>query len=163
MPPSKNASAKTWMKTSSTNLTRSFSARPNSMRPTERIVGYLNDKDIPINVLFFQVFQHGDTQLLSRTWLIDPVETQENASNTASTKREREPWNGEFYGSFGDGLGRRWEEARQYGFFSAGGGSWYSQTLSMLSPGDLIWGAHPKTRLCRGRQSRSTCNPRQGL
>ena len=111
---------------------------------TERIVGYLNDKDIPINVLFFQVFQHGDTQLLSRTWLIDPVETQENASNTASTKREREPWNGEFYGSFGDGLGRRWEEARQYGFFSAGGGSWYSQTLSMLSPGDLIWVRIPK-------------------
>ena len=111
---------------------------------TERIVGYLNDKDIPINVLFFQVFQHGDTQLLSRTWLIDPVETQENASNTTSTKREREPWNGEFYGSFGEGLGRSWEEARKYGFFCAGGGSWFSQTLSMLNVGDRIWVRIPK-------------------
>ena len=111
---------------------------------TERIVGYLNDKDIPINVLFFQVFQHGDTQLLSRTWLIDPVETQENASNTTSTKREREPWNGEFYGSFGEGLERSWEEARKYGFFCAGGGSWFSQTLSMLNVGDRIWARIPK-------------------
>lgn len=91
---------------------------------TERIVCYLNDKDIPINVLFFQVFQHGHAQLLSRTWLIDPVETQENASNTSNNKRAREPWNGEFYGSFGEGLERSWEEAQQYGFFSAGGGSW---------------------------------------
>ena len=73
---------------------------------------------------FRQVFQ-GDTQLLSRTWLIDPVETQENASNNPSSKRERErePWNGEFYGSFGEGMSRSWEEARRYGFFSAGGGS----------------------------------------
>lgn len=106
---------------------------------TERIVGYLNDKDIPINVLFFQVFQHGDSQLLSRTWLIDPGETQENVANTAKTKGPSEPWNGEFYGSFGDGLGRSWAEARKYGFFSAGGGSWYSQTLSMLNPGDRLW------------------------
>lgn len=111
---------------------------------TERIVGYLNDKDIPINVLFFQVFQHNETQLLSRTWLIDPVETQENASNVSNTKQQREPWNGEFYGSFGEGLGRSWEEARRYGFFSAGGGSWYSQTLSMLNIGDRIWVRIPK-------------------
>ncbi len=37
---------------------------------TERIVGYLTDHGIPINVLCFQVFTHGDEQLLSRTWLI---------------------------------------------------------------------------------------------
>lgn len=106
---------------------------------TERIVGYLNDKDIPINVLFFQVFQLGETQLLSRTWLIDPKETQENVANTTKAKGPREPWNGEFYGSFGVGPERNWEEARKYGFYSAGGGSWYSQSLSMLSPGDRIW------------------------
>jgi hypothetical protein len=111
---------------------------------TERIVGYLNDKDIPINVLFFQVFQHGEKQLLSRTWLIDPVETQENAATASGKKREREPWNGEFYCSFGDGQGRNWDDALKYGFFSAGGGSWYSQTLSMLKEGDLIWVRIPK-------------------
>lgn len=111
---------------------------------TERIVTYLNDKDIPVNVLFFQVFQHGEAQLLSRTWLIDPAETQENVTTTSGTKRAREPWNGEFYGSFGHGQGRSWDEAREYGFFSAGGGSWYSQTLNMLQEGDLIWVRIPK-------------------
>jgi hypothetical protein len=42
---------------------------------TERIVRYLNDRDIPINVLFFQVFEHGSEQLLSRRDS-DPVEGQ---------------------------------------------------------------------------------------
>lgn len=46
---------------------------------TERIVRYLSDRDIPINVLFFQVFAHGAEQLLSRAWLIDPERTQDNA------------------------------------------------------------------------------------
>ena len=32
---------------------------------SERIVGYLNARDIAINAVFFQVFQHGDQQLLS--------------------------------------------------------------------------------------------------
>lgn len=31
------------------------------------------------------------------------------------------------------------KDARQYGFISAGGGSWYSQTLKMLSPSDRVW------------------------
>jgi len=111
---------------------------------TERIVEYLNDKDIPINVLFFQVFDHSGSQLLSRSWLIDPGETQENAANRSSRKGASEPWNGEFYGSFGASKSRSWAEARQYGFFSAGGGSWYTQTLSMLNPGDRIWARIPK-------------------
>ena len=33
---------------------------------TERIVSYLSDREIPINVLCFQVFTHGEGQLLSR-------------------------------------------------------------------------------------------------
>ena len=36
---------------------------------TERIVKYLNDRDLAINVLFFQVFQFGAELLLSRAWL----------------------------------------------------------------------------------------------
>lgn len=62
---------------------------------TERIVDYLNGWEVPVNVVFFQVFDTDDTQLLSRTWLIDPGETQINAS--AGSRTEREPWNGEFY------------------------------------------------------------------
>jgi len=106
---------------------------------TERIVGYLNERDIPINVIFFQVFQHGDHQLLSRTWLIDPGETQANAAVSRSNPGEKEPWNGEYYVSFGDVNSRSWEDARKYGYISAGGGTWYSKTLKMLSPGDRVW------------------------
>jgi hypothetical protein len=32
-----------------------------------------------------------------------------------------------------------WPEARQYGFISAGGGAWYSNSLNLLNPGDRIW------------------------
>lgn len=105
---------------------------------TERIVGYLNRRDIAINVLCFQVFSTDGGQLLSRAWLLDPVETQVAATVVAKTG-EREPWNGEYYVSFGHGIGRSWNEARRYGFISAGGGSWYSGTLRLLKSGDRIW------------------------
>lgn len=110
---------------------------------TERIIAYLSERDVAINVLFFQVFQCGDDQLLSRAWLIDPGETQANVTTTAHAGEGREPWNGEFYVSFGGD--RSWEEARRYGFISAGGGSWYSQTLKLLSPGDRVWVKVPKS------------------
>jgi len=54
-------------------------------------------------------------------------------------KRGREPWNGEFYVSFGEGRRRSWDDARKYGFVSAGGGAWYTRTLDMLEPGNRIW------------------------
>lgn len=111
---------------------------------TERIVGYLNERDIAINVVFFQVFQHGSQQLLSRAWLIDPGETQANAATVGAGAGEKEPWNGEFYVSFGDATSRSWDDARRYGYISAGGGPWYSQTLKMLSPGDRVWVNIPK-------------------
>lgn len=106
---------------------------------TERIVDYLSKYGISINVMFFKVFQHGDEQFLSRAWLIDPGETQTNAVQSTTGASTKEPWNGEFYVSFGDPLSRCWEEARRYGFISAGGGSWYSQTLKQLAPGDRVW------------------------
>ena len=111
---------------------------------TERIVNYLNARDIAINVLFFQVFKHGKQKFLSRAWLIDPGETQSNVAASGRSKGQREPWNGEYYVAFGPLSSRSWEDARKYGFVSAGGGSWYSQTLKRLSPGDRIWTLIPK-------------------
>lgn len=104
---------------------------------SERIVSYLNDRNIAINVLFFQVFAHGQEQLISRVWLLDPIQTQ--ASTSSAQNREKEPWNGEFYFSFGEDVNRSWKEAVEYGFVSAGGGAWYSRTLQLLHPGDRIW------------------------
>ena len=93
---------------------------------TERIVAYLGERDIPINVLCFQVFTHGAEQLLSRAWLLDQVHTQVSAA--ATPKGPNEPWNGEFYCSFGVDGSRSWADAVQYGFI-CGGGAWYSKTL----------------------------------
>jgi hypothetical protein len=111
---------------------------------TERIIGYLNARDIAINAVFFQVFQNGQEQLLSRAWLIDPGETQANVATATTRDGAKEPWNGEYYVSFGDSQSRSWEDAHKYGFISGGGGSWYSQTLKLLSPGDRVWVKIPK-------------------
>lgn len=104
---------------------------------TERIVKYLSDRGFPINALFFQVFRLGGELLLSRTWLLDPVAAQQASGSKPNTPGE--PWNGEFYVSYGDSLSRSWEDARRYGFISAGGGAWYSRTLNLLAPGDRVW------------------------
>lgn len=103
---------------------------------TERIVDYLNGRDVPINVLFFKVFQDGEQQYLSRTWLLDPIEVESKVSDSST----RVPWNGEYYVSFGiDGDSRSWDDAVKYGFISAGGGRWYSRTLNLLSEEDRVW------------------------
>jgi len=104
---------------------------------TERIIGYLSEREIPINVLCFQVFTDGGEQLLSRTWLLDPVRTQVSAA--AAPEGPNEPWNGEFYCSFGHTESRSWADAVQYGLICGGGGAWYSKTLQLLSPDDRVW------------------------
>ena len=109
---------------------------------TERIINYLNDRHgVGINAVFFSAFSDGNQRYLSRAWMIDPQETQQ----LVSTKGAKEPWNGEFYVSFGQGERRDWEDARRYGFISAGGGTWYSNTLNMLAEGDRVWVNIPRT------------------
>lgn len=105
---------------------------------TERIVAYLSERDIAINVLCFQVFQLDEQQLISRSWLIDPAETQVNASS-GSAGGQSEPWNGEYYCSFGQSATRAWQDAQAFGFICGGGGIWYSRSLKMLAPGDRVW------------------------
>jgi hypothetical protein len=85
---------------------------------TERIINYLtNNYGVPINAIFFQCFKDGESEFLTRTWLIDPQEAETKTSR-AATKKDREPWNGQdFYVSFGDGTAegegvhRSWEDA----------------------------------------------------
>lgn len=110
---------------------------------TERIVGYLSDRDIPINILCFQVFTNGTEQFLSRAWLLDPVRTQVSAAITPDGPNE--PWNGEFYCSYGDSESRSWADAVSFGFICGGGGAWYSRTLQLLNPGDRVWVKVPGT------------------
>tara|TARA_R110002110_G_scaffold147129_2_gene337341 strand:- start:39956 stop:41047 length:1092 start_codon:yes stop_codon:yes gene_type:complete len=109
---------------------------------TERIITYLNDKfDVPINAVFFKVFEDAGHRYLSRAWMIDPGETQDNAAT--SSAGEKEPWNNEFYISFGVSEHRDWRDAARYGFISAGGGIWYTRTLNQLKEGDRVWVNNP--------------------
>lgn len=108
---------------------------------TERILQYLADSfGVPINAVFFQYFQDGEREYLTRTWFQDPREVEAQPS-TASKK---ETWNRrDFYVSIGEGNSRSWDDMRQYGFVSGGGGRWYSRTLEMLFPGARVFACIP--------------------
>jgi len=108
---------------------------------TERIISYLSERGIPINAVFFEVFADGADQFLSRRWFVDPAKVQSSQGSASSAK---EPWNGEFFVSFGDDSTRNWEDARKLGFVSAGQGVWYSRTLNLLKSGDRVWVRIPK-------------------
>ncbi|WP_243321295.1 endonuclease NucS domain-containing protein [Geothrix sp. SG200] len=110
---------------------------------TERILAYLGERGIPINAVFFEVFTDGAAQFLSRVWFQDPLEATDPLVDPPKPK-ERGPWNGEFYVSFGVDERRTWEDAVQIGFISGGGGRWYSNTLNYLKPGDRVWVNVPK-------------------
>jgi hypothetical protein len=103
---------------------------------TERIVTYLAEHHgVGINAVFFRFFKDGPSEYLSRIWLNDPRDIDESVGE----KKGSSTWNGEFYVSFGEGANRRWEDARRHGYIAAGGGSWYSNTLNQLEPGNRIW------------------------
>ena len=107
---------------------------------TERIIRFLRDTyQVDINILFFQVFRCGEQRLISRAWLAEDME-----ESTGAEVSRKDPWNGEYYVSFGEDA-RNWDDAKKYGFISAGGGSFYTKTLGLLSPGDRVWVNIPRT------------------
>lgn len=104
----------------------------NMDKSTERIIRFLQGYNININVLFFNVFEHNKDRLLSRAWMFD--ETVSKTQTAISRK-----WNGEYYFSYGITENRSWADAVKYGFVSAGGGTWYTNTMQILEPGNRIW------------------------
>lgn len=100
---------------------------------TERIVEYLKTFDLPVNVLFFNVFKNNNERLLARAWMIDETEVQKDS------KSNKLPWNKEYYGVFKESENRCWEDAKRYGFFSAGGGDYYVRPLYRLTIDSKIW------------------------
>ncbi|MCP2015920.1 hypothetical protein L1280_003103 [Deinococcus sp. HSC-46F16] len=105
---------------------------------TERIVQYLVDYGVPINVVFFRHFAVGQDEFLVRTWLIDPDEAAEQVERRDSQKKQQ-PWNGQdYYVVFGESTLRHWDDAVRYGFLSAGKGRKYSRTLEALQPGRRV-------------------------
>jgi hypothetical protein len=103
---------------------------------TERILDYLSDFEVPINVVFFRYLKDEGNEYLARSWLVDPEQVE---TRTAKKKR---PWNGrDFYVAFGEGDHgvRVWEDALRFGFVSGGGKKWYSQSLFALQPGHRVF------------------------
>jgi hypothetical protein len=62
-------------------------------------------------------------------------------------RTKQEPWNKQdWYVSFGEFTnGRNWDDARRYGFVSAGGGEWFSRTLRALPIGARVFVHIPKS------------------
>lgn len=108
---------------------------------SERIVGYLRTFGVPINAVFFSYLEDEDRRYLARSWLVSSDET--TAASTAATDRAKKAaWNGVDWYVVYD---REWEDARRYGFVSAGGGRFYTRTLRNVPVGARIWVHIPQT------------------
>lgn len=111
---------------------------------TERIVQYLVDYGVPINVAFFRHFMVADDAFLVRSWLIDPDEAAEQAERR-DTNKKQQPWNGQdYYVAFREEQWRSWDDAVKYGFLSAGRGRKYTRLLEGLQPGRRVAAYIPK-------------------
>lgn len=109
---------------------------------SERIVTYLRSFSVPINAVFFTYIEDDDRRYLARSWLAGTDERSAGGSSTSASKRAS--WNGlDWYVSFGGN--RSWDDARTYGFVSAGGGKFYTQTIRALPDGARVWVNIPQT------------------
>lgn len=110
---------------------------------SERIVNYLRSFGVPVNAVFFSYLEDDGRRYLARSWLA----TSDDGASTAAAsvkKAKRAAWNGQdWYVSFGSD--RPWGDARTFGFVSAGGGKFYSQTMRSLPEGARIWVNVPGT------------------
>lgn len=114
---------------------------------SERIVTYLRDFGVPINVVFFTHLEDEGRRYLARSWLAPSDDTTGGThSPTRRTTSKRAEWNGvDWFVSFGDEGRRSWHDGRRYGFVSAGGGAWYSNSLHNLPIGGRVNVCIPKT------------------
>ncbi|MFS0786638.1 DUF91 domain-containing protein [Shouchella sp. 1P09AA] len=112
---------------------------------TERIIGYLSSHyNVPINAVFFRYFESEGNEYITRSWLIDPNTVEDKAEYTANEKK-KEKWNKQdFVVNFlNDVPNRSWEDARTYGFVSAGGNRRYYSTLGRLFVGARVFAYMP--------------------
>jgi hypothetical protein len=111
---------------------------------TQRIVEYLlEDYGVPINAVFFRYFRDNDSEYLGRSWLKDP-EIAEEKARSKEPKRTPGEWNGiDYYVMFGSDDDRSWDDAREFGYVSAGGGTRWSRPLQRLRPGARVFVHHP--------------------
>lgn len=108
---------------------------------TERIITFLRETyQVDINIMFFSVYSINGSNFLSRVWFSEDLE--ENASVIAVNDDDI-VWNGYTLVNFG-GTDRKWSDAITYGFVSAGGSPWYSNTFKRLEQGEKVFVNIPK-------------------
>jgi len=107
---------------------------------SERIVSYLRDFGVPVNVVFFTYLEDDGRRYLARSWLAAGDDAGSGTGATArKQKSKRAEWNGtDWFASFGDEGTRSWDDGHRYGFISAGGGTWYSGSLHNLPVGARV-------------------------
>lgn len=112
---------------------------------SERIVTYLRSFGVPVNAVFFSYLEDEDRRYLARSWLASADEETAPAA-PGSKKSKRAAWNGvDWYVTFAGG-DRVWEDARQYGFVSGGGGKMWSQAMRSLPKDARVWVNVPPMR-----------------
>ncbi len=112
---------------------------------SERIVNYLRDFGVPVNAAFFSYLEDDGRRYLARSWLTASDDETPTAT-TGSKKSKRAAWNGkDWYISFAGGE-RVWDDARQFGFVSGGGGKMWSQAMRSLPKDARIWVNVPPMR-----------------
>ncbi|WP_266159727.1 hypothetical protein [Dyella silvatica] len=107
---------------------------------------WLRDKRVDITCFRVNAYQVSDRLLLDFNQIIPLREAEEFQVKVRDkqlveneARRERVPWNGEFYANYGNDTARSWEDACKYGFISAGGGHWFTRTLNLLTPSARVW------------------------
>lgn len=110
---------------------------------SERIVSYLSETyGVAINAVFFSVFKDGGGDLLTRSWLLDPQKVEQRAEDQSAVRTKRGEWTGFWFVNVGvDAVAdnRTWEDARDYGFVSAGQGARWRDAMRKLKVGDRIF------------------------
>lgn len=102
---------------------------------SERIVTYLRGFGVPVNAVFFSYLEDDGRRYLARSWLVDD---QIAPVAPGAKKGKRAQWNGQdWYVNFGT-HGRDWDDAREFGFISAGGSVRSSGTLRTIPVGNRV-------------------------
>ena len=122
-----------------------FTANRNSVRAmvsVEAILEFFPDADISF-ITPEMADKHFEDPAEANIWATTIASSVANASG--QQERQAAQWNGsDWYFVFGGGEGRRWEDAIEYGFVSAGGGDWYSKTVKSLPVGARLFVYMPK-------------------
>ncbi|MBJ6980046.1 hypothetical protein [Luteimonas sp. MC1895] len=111
---------------------------------------WLGEKGVDITCFRMRVYRLDDRLLVDFQQIIPLKEAEDyqvkvrNKQLVEQSERvARVPWNGEFYANFGVSPHRSWDDARTFGFISAGGGEWFTRTLHLLEPGARVWVNRP--------------------